>query len=154
MAKTLFLFHQCAACMLEKCKPKHERAKKRHRKQNCFDLLSDSTVWFHFNAFLWVDLFVSACSLSLSLFFRVNVLCVALPRTSLFSFSLSFQQCECVFKREEESTISKMFMLSTKEEKRRRSLTQLLVLLYTCNILFVILIFKNSTCIITHFRSQ
>lgn len=72
----------------KKREPKHELAKK----GNCFDLLSDSAVWFHLMHFYGsIFVFFLSLSLSLSWYFWVIVLCVVLPLTLPFSFSLSFQ---------------------------------------------------------------
>lgn len=69
----------------KKREPKHERAKKGIENEIALTYFF-SAVWFHFNAFLWVDLLVSV--FSSSFFSGYNVLCGALPRSS-FSFSLS-----------------------------------------------------------------
>lgn len=74
----------------KKREPKHELAKK----GNCFDLLSDSAVWFHLMHFYGSIFVFSLSLLLLSWYFWVIVLCVELPRSlySSFSFSLSFQK--------------------------------------------------------------
>jgi hypothetical protein len=64
----------------KKREPKHERAKKGIENEIALTYFSNSAVWFHFNAFLWVDLLVSVFSER----FFFGVQCVMWCTSSLF----------------------------------------------------------------------